>query len=420
MMMARNDADLSAMQAREFVRQNYSWERISPQLGQLLSGAHAAHRSANSARQKPKIWILGTWNITCGIAQHACYLAEALKQAGADVLIVGNHMQGHAATGFHEEMFYPVARAWTWDNRFWRNSGIDIETIEFLLARDRPDCVLIQHHTGFMPTPSYEALIYRLHRADVQVGIEFHDARNLPAETLERLAIAADMLLVHASEEYARIPQVFSGKVRQLPLPARIRIPPGGAPVPRDQGPVIGGFGFLRPYKGVLTAIRVVAQLRREYPDIRYHGWHALYDGGESQAHLAECLQEARRLGIEDHIRIDTGFHPLERVIAELHACNVVLLPYASSSEEGASAAVNCALAAQRATIVSAAKIFQPVADAVRIVRSDAIADYREAVSEVLSNAALRMDLEASARDWVEHNSYSNAARTLLDLLVTE
>jgi len=417
-LFAQADADLTAMQAREFVRQNYSWEHISPQLGQLLSGTHAALCKAPLARRQPKIWILGTWNITCGIAQHASYLAEALKQAGAEVLIVGNHMQGHAATGFHEEMFLPIARAWTWDNRFWQYSGIDIETIESLLARDQPDCVLIQHHTGFMPAPRYEELIYRLHRADVHVGIEFHDARKLSRENFERLAIAADTLMVHAAEEYARIPQVFQHKAHKRPLPVRAVVGRTPERTSREPGPIVGGFGFLRPYKGVLTAIRTVAELRSEYPDIRYRGWHALYDGDESQGHLAECLEEIRLLGIEDHIDIDTAFQPLEHVISGLRRCDVVFLPYAPSIDEGASAAVNCALAATRATVVSAAKIFSPVSSVVRVVGVDSVAEYSAALRQVLSNADLRMDLEQAAQNWAAQNSYSSAARALLSLML--
>jgi glycosyltransferase involved in cell wall biosynthesis len=179
---------------------------------------------------------------------------------------------------------------------------------------------------------------------------------------------------------------------------------------------VIGGFGFLRPYKGVLTAIRVVAALRDQYPDIRYRGWHAMYDSGESSQHLAECRAEAQRLSVADRIEIDTTFHSLEQIISNLRACDAVLLPYAVSSEEGASAAVNCALAAGRATMVSEAKIFRPVSAAVHVVYGDSIQAYRDAMHEVLSTPALREDLERSARVWAEQHSYANAAQRILQL----
>jgi glycosyltransferase involved in cell wall biosynthesis len=179
---------------------------------------------------------------------------------------------------------------------------------------------------------------------------------------------------------------------------------------------VIGGFGFLRPYKGVLTAIRVVAALRDKYPDIRYRGWHAMYDNGESTLHLAECLAEAARLGVADRIEIDTTFHSLEEIISNLRACDAVMLPYAVTSEEGASAAVNCALAAGRATIVSEARIFCPVSQAVRVVPGGRVEDYRDAIHEVLSKPSLREGLEHAARVWAEQYSYANAAQRILEL----
>jgi len=405
-----------AAQARDFVRQNFSWERISRELGLLLQHEFAAHgQTLQSHRSRPKVWILGTWNITCGIAQHACYLAEALQRAGAEVLILGNHMRGHLPTGFAEEMHYPVARLWTWDNRTWRDSSVDIGALDRALLHESPDCVVIQHHTGFMPLSSYEEIISRLHAYDAQVLVEFHDARNVPVESLERFATAADTLLVHADQELERVPALFRHCARQLPLPVSAGV--AAATAQRESsGRVIGGFGFLRPYKGVLTAIRVVAALRDKYPDIRYRGWHAMYDSGESAQHLAECRAEAQRLGVADRIEIDTTFHSLERIIADLRKCDAVLLPYAVSSEEGASAAVNCALAAGRATIVSEARIFRPVAQAVRVVAGGRVEDYRDAIHELLSKPALRADLEHAAGAWSEQYSYANAAQRILQL----
>lgn len=398
---------------QDYVKRLFSWETISSQLGNLLRSARQRKCRSLTVRSDGRAWLIGTWNIRCGIAEHASYLVAEMSRQGWDVLVIGNRLEGHLQAGVAYEMHYPVARAWTWDSLAWRDSGIDADRIDALLAEDRPDVAVIQHHTGFMPALGFQELMRKLRAAGVRVIIEFHDARNIAEVALADLIQHADLAVFHDAQEMDAVPEALRAAclVQPLPVPG-LGDTDAEAPGQADNaGPVIGGFGFLRPYKGVLTTIRVVALLHGRHPGIRYRGFHAVYDA-ESIRHLEECRQEAARLGIADSIEIDTAFHPLSEVVSRLSATDVVLLPY-EASNEGASAAVNCALAAGRAAVVSAAKIFRPVANCVHVVPDDDPAAYSDVVARLLADPADRSRLEHAARQWADQNSYSAVVRRL-------
>lgn len=402
---------------QEYVRRRFSWESISAELGKMLANERARHGSTRP-RARPRILLMSTWNINCGIGEHSSYLADALSKADADVLVLGNRMHGHRTTGFLKDMHYPVVRAWTWDNLVWRGSGLEPDEIEQIVRDDNPDLVIVQHHTAFMPTLFFQQAVDRVRGLGICIAIEFHDARNVPAEAMEWFARTADLIILHDAGELELVPAILRHKAMLQSLPI-LGVAPNidaGQATETADGPIIGGFGFLRPYKGLITTIRAIALLRQAYPNIRYRGWHAAYDNEESARYLAQCHAEALRLGVDDLIEIDTGFHGMDTVIANLRTTEVIALPY-DPSDEGGSAAANCSLAAGRATVVSNARIFHPVASVVDIVEKHEPAAYAQAIKRLLDDPGRRHALEAAAQSWAERNSYEHAGKRLLDWL---
>lgn len=411
-LLAGDDAAVSGSTPREYVTRRFSWERISRELGGFL---RRAHQTRTSSPKEKRAVVFTTWNVTCGIAEHAAYLAEALEQQGVDVLVFGNDVSGHHPRGFERDLHFPSARPWTWDHQTWQHSGVDLAAVEAALAHDKPDFAIIQHHTAFMPVDHYERLLDLFDAHGVPVALEFHDARHLNAEALASFGRRARVLQFHDAGEQRLLAADARAHAVVMPLPVRTssaQVSEPGA----HAGPVIGGFGFLRPYKGVLTSIRTIARLRDSYPDIRYKGWHALYDE-HSSAHLAECLAEARSLGVEDRIEINTAFLPIDEIIARLAECDMLLLPYAPA-DEGASAAVNAALAAGRVAVVSPSRIFHPVADVVHVVAGDTPEDYAAAISSLLSDGLRRQSLLDGARTWMSEHSYQATAQRIVGLLL--
>ncbi|UNK56441.1 glycosyltransferase [Pseudoxanthomonas daejeonensis] len=404
-----NEPELRATVARA-VRERFSWERISRQLGLLVSN-EVQHRAG---KQRAKVAMLTTWNVVCGIGEHSAYLAEGLSACGAEVLLLANDYEGHQPLGFERDLHYPVSRAWRWDNKSWVDSGFDASALERVLSLGRPDVFLIQHHSGFLPAYDVERIVDMVVGKGIPVLVEFHDGRNVSSELKAKLAELGATLVFHHDDETAglaadalRNVSIISHPVRQSASASRLR-------TAHLDGPIISGFGFLRPYKGVMMAIRVLAAIRRQFPNARYVGWHAAY-GAESERHLAECLDEARRLGVADAVEIDTTFHAVEDVISELRHADLILMPY-EPSNEGASGAVQIALSAGRPVVVSPAKIFRSVADIAHVVPVHDKAQYAQVVSGILASPERARAMSEQAARWVAENTYERAACRMLSL----
>lgn len=395
---------------RDTVSARFSWERISAELGQLLRRAHARHRRG---RSRGRVALMSTWNISCGIGEHSAHLADAFEAEGFETLVLGNDAAGHEPLGFERELHHPVARVWHWDNQHWRDSRIDIMQLRRVLALAPPDMLVIQHHSAFVPDYDVGEAVRCAREMGVPVLVEMHDGRKLSAARKQALVDLGATLVAHHADELVGVNG--AGKAHVLPLPLLNTSLSAGALTTDAVGPVLAGFGFLRPYKGVLATIRTIAELRKRYPGLRYRGWHALYPGHESAVHLQDCLQEAKALGIADAVEIDTSFHATEFLVASLAAADLVLMPY-EPSEEGASAAVNLALSAGRPVLVSPSAIFRPVASVVAVAAGYSVADYVKVVSDVLDDPARAAALAAGARQWVEDNSYPRAAWQLARL----
>jgi glycosyltransferase involved in cell wall biosynthesis len=399
---------------RETVRRYFSWELISKETGALLRNEIRRFRSeqVNSAR----LAMLTTWNVTCGIGEHAGFLADALTKAGAQVLVLGNDLRGHQALGLERDLHSAVSRVWEWDNTTWSDSRVDRTRLDEVLGLYRPGMLIIQHHSGFAPQFDIEHVVEHAHARGISVVIEMHDARNVSVESKNRFCALGAILVAHHEDELKGIEPAHRGRARVIGLPVQNvsdqRECTSHSSVSKDS---IGGFGFLRPYKGLMVAIRTLAILRRRNPNLRYRGWHALYGGDESSRYLKECLDEAERLGVRDAIDIDTRFLSLEEVHAHLRTVDAVLMPY-EPSEEGASAAVNLALAAGRPIVASPSAIFRSVSDVVRIAKRHDPDAYASELELILTDPKMAEEMAIRAQTWAECNSYSGFAGRLMAL----
>lgn len=394
------------------VESRFSWERISAELGALFQAAFRKHREKRAGGAR--IAMFSTWNVACGIGEHAGYLAEALVESGNEVLIIGNSVDGHEPLGFERDMHQPASRAWVWDNKHWRESRVELESFAHILDKARPEMLVVQHHTGFLPFFDFEKVVQTATDKSIPVVVELHDGRSVTALQKNRLIELGASLVVHHRDELEGLGAHLRDKVTVIPLPVRAARPGKRLlEVNGGDGPTITGFGFLRPYKGVLTAIRVLGKLRKEFPGIRYVGLHASYGGEASDLHLAECRQEAARLGVLDGFHIDTGFHSVEDIVTEMGAADVILMPYEPSSE-GASAAANTALAAGRPIVVSPSEIFRPLSEVVHVVARHELNEYANAITSILRDRDKAEAMIGRARAWTEEHSYQRSAQLLL------
>lgn len=411
----RSAIDLVTRQAvRDTVRRRFSWERISKALGTLLSIESARHHSHRLLTKPPRVAMMTTWNVNCGIGEHSVYLAEALTAVGAQVVVLGNILEGHQPLGLERDLHSAVTRVWRWDNVGWRDSGVDQVRLDSVLDLSYPDLLIIQHHTAYAPFVDIEDAVKRACSKGIRVVVEMHNGRNVSAAHKERLGAAGATLVVHHSDELDGLSLELRKRAHILPLPILAGGMHGGAPVRSEiDVPSIGGFGFLRPYKGLLMSIRVLALLHRKHPGLRYRGWHALYPGDKSEDYLRQCLAEADRLGVRELIDIDTRFLPIDEIRAHLSTVSAVLMPY-DPSEEGGSAAANLALAACRPIVTSPSSIFRSVSEAVCRADRHTPEAYAELLDQILTKPDVATELSNRATSWAEINSYSRAAKLFL------
>lgn len=392
------------------VERRFSWEAISSGLGDELR-----HYVTNNAAKKRAVLMLSTWGVACGIAEHAQYFAEGLREAGADVVIFGNSLVGHEVSGVLPELRFPVTRGWFWDNKTWRTSRVDLAAFNAALSAVNPVIVVLQHHTGFMGVSDYAQIAQEASKRGVPVMIECHDSFHLQPGEVALLREAGAQLIVHSEREAARLGN--HDNLIVCPLPVRssshvARKDNGGNG--NDAPFVIGGFGFFREYKGIDITLEAVKLIHQRHPNLRYRGWHAVYPGEEQSGYVRKCLDFVKKEQLDQAVFIDTSFADIDDVVAGLSECDMMVLPYAQSNE-GASAAANIALAAGIPLVVSNSKIFSSLEHVACVVENRSARAFAGAIEELLRDEVKRLDLAYKARSWAESNSYVAMARKILD-----
>jgi hypothetical protein len=82
-------------------------------------------------------------------------------------------------------------------------------------------------------------------------------------------------------------------------------------------------------------------------------------------------MDKVKALHLEGAVRLETRFRKISEVVQDLHACDVVVMPYHQSSE-GASASAHTAIAARRPVLFTRQEIFGPLAHLGYTVESSA------------------------------------------------
>jgi glycosyltransferase involved in cell wall biosynthesis len=164
-----------------------------------------------------------------------------------------------------------------------------------------------------------------------------------------RLLDSSRGLVVH-SEFVAREmrAQGFAGPIATIPHGAWI--PPAERNTTRqslgldEHTPLIGAFGYLKPYKRIAESLRALRRLARLDPTVR------MILVGEPHPEF-QVEQLIRTLGLSEHVRV-LGFTPIEKFVDYIGACDIVLnLRYPTVGETSGS--LQRALGLGKAVIVS-------------------------------------------------------------------
>ncbi|HYA18862.1 MAG TPA: methyltransferase domain-containing protein [Bryobacteraceae bacterium] len=220
-----------------------------------------------------------------------------------------------------------------------------------------------------------------------------------------RLLEASRGLIVH-SDFVAREmrAQGFTGPIATIPHGAWIPRTDRNAArhmlgVP-DDSPLIGAFGYLKPYKRIGESLRALKRLVAVDPRVR------MILVGEPHPDFP-VHQIIRTLGLTEHVRV-IGFAPIEKFIDYMGACDIILnLRFPTVGETSGS--LQRALGLGKAVIVSDVGSFSELPDDICLkvpAGHGLVVQEEELIFEYLNLLVTRPDLAADmgarAKAWVE------------------
>jgi len=216
-----------------------------------------------------------------------------------------------------------------------------------------------------------------------------------------RLLEAARGVIVH-SDFVARETraQGFAGPIATIPH---------GAWIPRtdhnatrhmlgldESAPLIGAFGYIKPYKRIAESLRALRRLVRLDPRVRM----ILVGEPHPEFPVAQLI---RTLGLSGHVRL-IGFAPIEQFVEYMGACDIILnLRYPTVGETSGS--LQRALGLGKAVVVSDVGAFSELPDDICLKvqigpeEEDLIFEY---LNLLVSRPDLARAMGARARAWVE------------------
>ena len=236
-----------------------------------------------------------------------------------------------------------------------------------------------------------------------------------------RLLEASRGLVVH-SDFVAREmrAQGFTGPIATIPH---------GAWIPRtdrngtrqslgldEDTPLIGAFGYLKPYKRIAESLRALRRLVRIDPRVRM----ILVGEPHPEFHVDQLI---RTLGLSEHVRV-IGFAPIEKFVEYIGACDIVLnLRYPTVGETSGS--LQRALGLGKAVIVSDVGSFAELPDDVCMkvpTLPGRAQEEEDFIFEYLNLLVSRPDLAQAmgerARQWVEREcNWGSVAGRYVDFL---
>jgi glycosyltransferase involved in cell wall biosynthesis/SAM-dependent methyltransferase len=216
----------------------------------------------------------------------------------------------------------------------------------------------------------------------------------------------------------------FDGPSAVIPHGAWVDLPPASAAYEdsrnsirhrlglEDSTPLIGAFGYLKPYKRIAETLRALRRVVRVNPRVR------MILGGEPHPDFP-VAQIVRTLGLESNVRL-LGYTPVEAFSGYIAACDVIVnLRYPTVGETSGS--LLRALSAGRPSLVSDVGSFSELPDDV-CLKVPVDETEEQLIFEYLNLLTSRGDVARTighhARSWVEKEcSWRIAARKYADFL---
>lgn len=260
------------------------------------------------------------------------------------------------------------------------------------------------------------ALAYARRVRDLEVGPDYD---GLPLT--RRLLESARGLIVHSDFVASQMRvQGFKGPIATIPHGAAViatdRNSTRGSLGLSETTPLIGAFGFIKPYKRIAESLRALRRLVALEPRVR------MILVGEPHPEFP-VHQLIRTLGLQEHVRV-LGFTPIDKFVDYIGACDIILnLRYPTVGETSGS--LQRALALGKAVIVSDVGSFSELPSDICLkvpAGPNSAVQEEELIFEYLNILVSRPDLAQAmgnrARSWIEEQcNWQIAARHYMHFL---
>jgi glycosyltransferase involved in cell wall biosynthesis len=402
----------------------FSWDRVAHRTRTAI--ARLDKRPA--PERIPKVALISTWNMRCGIASYARHQVASFPHGSVQVF--ASHCEERLTDDEPS-----VLRCW---EQGWAD---DLEGLFQAVHRCGSDIAIIQFNFGFFDIVAFGRLLSRLTENGIACYVVLHSTmdvnkpeRWISLQQIRDALLKATRLLVHSAADLNRL--------KDMGLDANATIIPHGVVMPTvDDGAVarctlgleskrvIGCFGYMLPDKGFSTLLQAFLRLCERHPDLHLLLVTSLYPAPVSQEELDRCL----RL-IDEHaaapmtVTLITDYLPEEDVHRLLQAMDLLIFPY-QQTQESSSGAVRFGLAAQRPVACTPLPIFDDIADVVHRLPGGSLEELELGIEELLADPARLGRHAARQAEWLrEHDWLAASARfwnmlrapEILDLVAEE
>jgi glycosyltransferase involved in cell wall biosynthesis len=399
--------------ARARVERTFTWSKVAQRTREAV--ARLDTRPAVAAL--PKVALVSTWNMRCGIASYARHQTSAFPRGSLQVF--ASHCEERLQA---DEAF--VQRCWRqgWDD--------ELEDLYRALRLCKADIVVIQFNFGFFDIEALGRLLDRLTEDGVRCHVVLHSTMDVkkPERSISLQQIRGALghvarLLVHGAVDLNRL--------KHMGLDANAAIIPHGVPAPRTGDGsrarvalnlsgrrVIGCFGYMLPDKGFSVLIDAFLQLRERHEELHLLLVTPLFPAPVSHQELEKCRALIAGHPQGSSVTLVTAYLEEEQVHELLQAMDLLVFPY-QQTQESSSGAVRFGLAAQKPVACTPLPIFDDIASIVHRLPGRSSDELARGIEALLADPD-RMGCHAERQaTWLRDHDWPAASLRFWNMLRT-
>jgi glycosyltransferase involved in cell wall biosynthesis len=284
------------------------------------------------SKNRPQVAFVSTYPPTeCGLATFTQDVLQAVERHGWDGVVV--------SADHESRMEHPDPRV---VYQLRREEESDYIEAARLLNRSDVRVVSLQHEYGIFGGEMGAHVLRFLEHLRVPVATTLHTVVPCPTEPmreiLQAIVRASDAVAVMAGTAVRLLDTVYDAPTHH------VYVIPHGAPEPLPISPqeakarigmsgrtVVSTFGLVSRGKGIEDVIRALPAVVEQFPNLVYMvlgETHPKVRAKEGEAYREFLMDEAARLGVQEHVVFENRYLTLDDIRLYLRATDIYITPY--------------------------------------------------------------------------------------------